>query len=84
MIPLDKFSLNDFLEANKEKKLALSLTTFGRGLSELESAKIIAKHLRQGWYFVNPNFAFNGDRIAFTTVIEKSKALENKPQGKNE
>lgn len=84
LIPLDKFSLNDFLEANKEKKLALSLTTFGRGLSELESAKIIAKHLRQGWYFVNPNFAFNGDRIAFTTVIEKSKALKNKPQGKNE
>jgi hypothetical protein len=27
--------------------------------------------MRQGWYFINPNFLFNGDRIAFTTVIER-------------
>ena len=28
---------------------------------------------RQGRYFINPNFVFNGDRIAFTTVIERKK-----------
>lgn len=72
LVPLDKFVLEDFLKA-QDKKLALSLATFGRGLVELEKAKIIAKHIRQGWYFINPNFIFNGDRIAFTTVIERKK-----------
>lgn len=76
LVPLDKFVLDDFLKA-QEEKLALSLPTFARGLAELEKAKIIAKHVRQGWYFINPNFVFNGDRIAFTTVIErKNKATQ--------
>lgn len=70
-VPLDKFVLDDFLAKHKDKKLRMSQPTFWRGLAELENAKIIAKHVRQGWYFINPNFVFNGDRIAFTTVIEK-------------
>lgn len=73
LAPLDRLVLDDFLEAHKNKKLALSPATFARGLAELENAKIIAKHLRQGWYFINPSFIFNGDRIAFTTVIERKK-----------
>ncbi|WP_375649903.1 replication/maintenance protein RepL [Bartonella sp. MU70NMGDW] len=73
LVPLDKLALDDFLEANKDKKIALSLPTFARGLTELESAQIIAKHLRQGWYFINPNLIFNGDRIAFTTVIQRRR-----------
>lgn len=72
LVPLDRIVLDDFLKA-QNKKLALSPATFARGLAELEKAKIIAKHLRQGWYFTNPNFVFNGDRIAFTTVIERKK-----------
>lgn len=75
LVPLDKFVLDDFLKA-QDKKLALSLATFGRGLAELEKAKIIAKHLRQGWFFINPNFVFNGDRIAFTTVIERKRKAD--------
>ena len=75
LVPLDKFVLEDFLKA-QEKKLALSQATFARGLAELEKAKIIAKHVRQGWYFINPNFVFNGDRIAFSTVIERKKRTE--------
>jgi|SRR5699024_444604 len=76
LVPLDKFVLEDFLKSQEDKKLALSLATFGRGLAELERAKIIAKHIRQGWYYINPNFVFNGDRIAFTTVIERKKRTE--------
>lgn len=76
LAPLDKFVLDDFLEAHKDKELALSQATFARGLAELEKSKIIAKHIRQGWYFINPNFIFNGDRIAFTSVIEKTKAKD--------
>lgn len=77
LVPLDKFVLNDFLKTHSTdtKKVALSLPTFARGLAELEAAKIIAKHIRQGWYYINPNFIFNGDRIAFTTVIERKKPI---------
>lgn len=78
LVPLDRYVLDEFLKS-QEKKLALSLATFARGLAELEKAKIIAKHIRQGWYFINPNFVFNGDRIAFTTIIErKSKTAQER------
>ena len=53
--------------------MRLSQTTFWRGLAELVKAHIIAKTMRQGRYFINPNFIFNGDRVAFTTVIERTK-----------
>lgn len=72
---LDSYVLEDFLEEHKGNKppLKLSITTFKRGLNELERAQIIAKTIRQGIYFFNPNFVFNGDRIAFTTMIERAE-----------
>lgn len=75
LVPLDKFTLEGFLNY-QDKKLSLSLATFGRGLADLEKSKIIAKHVRQGWYFINPNFVFNGDRVAFTTIIERNKSAD--------
>lgn len=75
LIPLDKFALEEFLQG-QDKVLSLSPATFTRGLSELEKTAIIARHVRQGWYFINPNFVFNGDRIAFTTLIERKKKNE--------
>lgn len=74
---LDTHTREDFLDAHGgESKLKLSQPTFARGLAELTKAQIIAKTLRPGCYFINPNFAFNGDRIAFTTVIERKKPSE--------
>lgn len=75
LIPLDKIVLDEFLAEHTDRKppIKLSQPTFWRGLAELEKAQIIAKHLRQGWYYINPNFAFNGNRIAFTTVIERQQ-----------
>lgn len=77
-VDLDTLMLEEFVEAhsNSQKPLKLSLTTFKRGLNELEKAQIIAKTMRKGRYFINPNFVFNGDRIAFTTVIERKKRTE--------
>lgn len=74
-VDLDVLVLDEFTEAHrgKEPPLRLSHATFWRGLAELVKAQIIAKTLRQGRYFINPNFIFNGDRVAFTTVIERSK-----------
>lgn len=73
LIVLDKYTLEDFLTHHDmmSRPLKLSLSTFKRGLKELEDSQIIAKNVRAGWYYINPNFVFNGDRIAFSTVIEK-------------
>lgn len=75
LVPLDKYVLEDFLKHHETRQppIKMSLPTFWRGLAELEEAKIIAKNIRQGWYYINPSFAFNGDRVAFSTVIEKNK-----------
>ena len=75
---LDKLTLSDFLKDHKNydnKDLQLSYPTFMRGLSELEKSKIIAKSLRGAVYFINPQVMFNGDRIAFTTLLEREKPL---------
>lgn len=85
VVVLDKFTHEDFLEhygfgmddspssKKKNDKPALSYPTFTRGLAELEKAKIIAKSMRVGHYFINPQCMFNGDRVAFSTVIEVAR-----------
>lgn len=82
LLTLDKWVLSDFLEAHKDREtpIKLSLPTFWRGLAELEKNQIIAKHIRQGWYYINPNFCFNGDRIAFTTIIERDNSTIERQQ----
>lgn len=79
-VDFDHLILNAFLETHQDNEppLRLSLATFKRGINELEKAQIIAKTLRQGRYFINPNFVFNGDRIAFTTVIERKSSTTKK------
>ena len=74
-VVLDSLVLEEFIEAHSEKKPPLrhSLATMKRGINELEKAKIIAKTMRKSFYFINPNFLFNGDRVAFTTVIERER-----------
>lgn len=68
IVLLDKFALEDFL---KQNSLKLSISTFKRGVSELVKAKILAANKRKGFYFINPSFCFNGDRLTFTTIIER-------------
>ena len=75
LIPLDKWVLEEFLEDNnkqRNKPLNLSIATFWRGLVDLDNAQIIAKSIRLGNYFINPNFAFNGDRIALIETDENN------------
>lgn len=71
IVALDQLAFDDFMKENSELKM--TLRTFQRGLTELEKSQIIAKTLRKGFYYINPNFVFNGDRIAFTTLIERSR-----------
>jgi hypothetical protein len=44
---------------------SISRSTFGRGLAELIEKNFIAAMPAVGWYWVNPDFLWNGDRLAF-------------------
>ncbi len=82
-VVLDKYTHEAFMShhSDQEPPLVLSKPTFGRGLGELEKAKIIAKAKRIGTYFINPNCIFNGDRVAFTTILENSNSDDTQSQG---
>ncbi len=69
VVNLDKYTLEEFTVAHKD--LVISYSVFARGLGELVKAKIIAKAMRAGQYYINPNCMFNGDRVAFSTVLER-------------
>lgn len=75
VITLDIYTLEDFLNSNSERKIKLSDKTFKRGLTELCKAGIIAKARRLADYYINPYFLFNGDRLAFATVVEKGDPI---------
>lgn len=79
-VDLDKFALEEFLAVHTDPPLSLSLATFKRGIVGLEKARIIAKTMRPGRYYINPNFVFNGDRIAFTTLIERQLKAEDQQE----
>lgn len=79
VVVLDQMMLDEFL-SSQERPLKLSIATFKRGLNELEKAQIIAKTMRKSFYYINPNFVFNGDRVAFTTLIEKKKKEDENQQ----
>jgi hypothetical protein len=60
-------------EKRGEKKLSFSETTLSRGLVNLANNQIVAKSTKTNIYFINPNILFNGDRVAFSTVLERKK-----------
>jgi hypothetical protein len=72
-ITIDKYTVEDFNEIHKKK---LSKPVLYRGLKELIINKIIARSQREGEYFINPAFVFNGDRLVFTTIIERNENNE--------
>ena len=43
----------------------ISRSTFSRGLAELIDKKCIAAPPAMGWYWVHPDYMWNGDRLAF-------------------
>lgn len=78
LVCLDKYALEKFRISHPNLKKATD-ATIRKGLVELEDAQFIAKAERAGDYFINPKLFFNGDRVAFTTVLEKSR-FEDKDQ----
>jgi hypothetical protein len=60
-------------DKRKEKPINFSKTTFLRGVANLDANQICVKAMKTNIYFTNPNIVFNGDRVAFSTVLEKQK-----------
>ena len=58
---------------------ALSRSTFSRGLAELIEKKFIAATPAVGWYWVNPDFIWNGDRLAFVKEYRRESGKKGIP-----
>lgn len=52
-----------------QAEIAMSKATFMKGMKELIEKGFIAESLTQGKYFLNPDFMFNGDRLAFIREV---------------
>jgi hypothetical protein len=57
---------------NKETKI--SQATFTRGMRELIDKGFVAPTIAIGWYWLNLDFMWNGDRLAFVQEYRKSKS----------
>jgi len=55
---------------------AISRSTFSRGVAELIEKKFIAAMPAVGWYWVNPDFIWNGDRLAFVKEFKRTPAAK--------
>lgn len=70
VVQLDNFTREDFVQSSR---LIFSDRTMYAGLNQLEDCKIIAKAQKPGFFFINPHFVFNGDRIRFMTEIRRKR-----------
>lgn len=48
-----------------ENTNTMAQSTFRRGMAELIAKKFIAPMTAPSWYWINPDFIWNGDRLAF-------------------
>jgi hypothetical protein len=74
VVKIDERILINFLKQYPEIK-GYALSTLYRGINELIISGIIARHDWASFFFINPNFIFNGDRIAFTRLIARKKKV---------
>lgn len=56
-----------------DENLKISRSTFSRGISELIEKRFIAAKPTVGKYWVNPDFIWNGDRLAFVKEYRKKQ-----------
>lgn len=54
----------------------MSKATYLKGMKELILKDFIAESLTQNKYFLNPDFMWNGDRLAFVKEYRKVKAIK--------
>jgi hypothetical protein len=52
----------------------MSETTYTRGMKELVAKEFLAASPVQGWFWINPSYLWNGDRLAFVREYRKKGA----------
>lgn len=57
----------------------LSKTTFTRGMRELLDKGFIAPSPVVGWFWLNPDYVFNGDRLAFVQEYRRAPKKKQEP-----
>jgi len=62
-----------------KRTTTMSKSIYFRGLAELIEKKFIAAQPAVGWYWVNPDFVWNGDRLAFVKEYRR-KGVEVDPR----
>lgn len=55
----------------------MSQATYKRGMAELIEKGFVAATPIQGWYWLNPSFVWNGDRLAF---VKEYRRASSKPR----
>lgn len=61
-----------------QQESPMSQATFTRGMHELVAKSFIAPTTVQGWFFINPDYIWNGNRLAFVKEY-RLKAQNPKP-----
>lgn len=59
--------------AMDKDEAGMSQATFTRGMKELIEKNFVAPTLSVGWYFINPDYMWNGDRLAFVKEYRLKK-----------
>lgn len=62
-----------FAALSAEQLTAISRATFRRGIAELIDKKFLAADAAPGWYWVNPTYLWNGDRLAFVKEYRRER-----------
>ena len=61
------------LRTIEKEKLKISKTTFYDGLNELVEKKFLAPAEATHWFWLNPDYLWNGDRLTFVQTFIKQK-----------
>ena len=64
-----------------QDNVKISRTTYFKGMKELADKKSIAQTMIQNYYFINPDYMFNSDRLTFMKTYylkDKKKTTNNK------
>lgn len=56
----------------------MSEATYTRGMRELMEKSFIAATPVQGWFWLNPSFVWNGDRLAFVQEYKRKDEIKSK------
>lgn len=62
------------IEYEMGEELKVSQATFTRGMRELIDKGFLAPAIGVGWYWINPDFVFNGDRLTFVKEYRRASA----------